>query len=65
MSAVLKLDKSLKLNRDFIQSPDLTDRLSKEDLSKVSSRVWEGYQRDLMSRSRWERRMEAGMDLAM
>ena len=65
MSAVLKLDKRLSLNRDFIQAPNLTDRLSEEDLSKIGSRVWEGYNRDLLSRSRWERRMEAGLDLAM
>ena len=65
MSAVLKFDKSMKLNKDFIDAPNLTDRMSDQDLSKLGNRVWEGYTRDLQSRSSWEKRMEAGLDLAM
>lgn len=65
MSAVLEFDKHIAINRDFIDSPNLVERLSKEDLAKIGNSVWEGYQRDLMSRVAWERRMESAMNLAM
>lgn len=61
----MALDTKLVLNKDLMTSPNLMDKLSKEDLSKISTLVWEGYQRDVNSRIPWVRRMEAGMDLAL
>lgn len=65
MNAIVKLDKRVSINRDFIQSPNLCDRLSENDLTSIGGRIWLGYQRDLVSRSVWEKRNQAGMDLAM
>jgi chaperonin GroES len=59
------LDKKLVINKDVMQSQNLCDRFSKEDLQKIGGLVHRGYQSDLTSRSKWQRRMEAGMDLAM
>lgn len=61
----LQLDTRLTINKDMIDAPNLCDRFSKEDLQKIGGSVWDGFDRDLRSRSKWERRMEAGMDLAM
>jgi chaperonin GroES len=62
---VLNLVKRLFVNHDLIVAPNLCDRLTEEDLTAIGNVVWEGYNRDKTSRSAWERRMEAGMDLAM
>ena len=63
--SVLNLDKKVYITKSLIDAPNLCDRLTKEDLTKISGLVWQGYERDLASRSHWEKRMEAGMDLAM
>jgi len=63
--SVIELDKRVRINKGLIESPNLCDRLTREDLAKIGSLVWDGYVRDKASRSGWERRMEAGMDLAM
>jgi chaperonin GroES len=60
-----KLSKRLVLNSDVASAPNLCDRFSDEDLVYLGQRVWSGYQRDKQSRSKWEKRMEAAMDLAM
>lgn len=62
---IITFDRKLSINRDFIDSPNLCDRLSENDLAKIGGLVWQGYNRDLASREKWARRMEAGMDLAM
>lgn len=57
--------KKVTINKDFIQSPNLCDRFEMEDLDALGDIVWQGYKRDLNSRSKWEKRMNAGMDLAL
>ena len=44
---------------------DLTDRFTPEELDRIGAVVWRGYELDKASRAAWERRMEAGMDLAL
>jgi len=63
--SILNLSTKLVINRDFIDSPNLCDRLPKEDLTRIGEATWEGYSRDLSSRSKWMKRMEAAMDLAL
>lgn len=62
---MLELSSKLTLDADTIKAPNLTDRFSEEDLVKLGEHIWEGYARDKQSRSKWERRTQAGMDLAM
>lgn len=62
---MLELDAKLKINKDLIQAPNLTDRFDEEDLTRIGKLVWEGYRRDRFSRFAWENRMSAAMDLAM
>lgn len=62
---ILTLDRKLSINKGLMDAPNLCDRLSEDDLVKIGNMVYEGYVRDKRSRSTWERRMEAGMDLAM
>jgi chaperonin GroES len=62
---MLKLKSTLKVNKEMIMSPNLTDRLTSDDLDSLGTVVWEGYNRDKMSRQKWETRNAAAMDLAM
>lgn len=62
---IYKFSKKLVINSDVASSPNLCDRFSKEDLTALGTRVWSGFDRDKRSRSKWESRMEAAMDLAM
>jgi chaperonin GroES len=59
------LSTKLTINKDLIQSPNLCDRFDETDLSTIGTWVYEGYQRDLISRLPWERRMTAAMDYAL
>lgn len=60
-----KLDTKLKITRDVINSPNLVDRFTEEDLVTIGARVHDGYSWDEHSRRSWMDRMSAGMDLAM
>jgi chaperonin GroES len=62
---MLDLEKTLSINKDLVQSPDLTDRFTGADLDSIGRLVIEGYKKDRASRFKWERRMNAAMDLAM
>lgn len=62
---MLKLQKHLVLDDEAIKAPNLCGRFSSEDLTAIGAEVWEGYKRDRTSRSRWEKRNENGMDLAL
>ncbi|MDE2106521.1 MAG: hypothetical protein KGL39_55415 [Patescibacteria group bacterium] len=62
---MIHLDNKIILNKDVIDSPNLCDRFSDEDLRKIGNLCWEGYNRDKTSRLDWERRTQAAMDLAM
>lgn len=62
---MLELNTKLKLDKDTIESPNLCERFTKEELDKIGEYVWDGYNRDEQSRVDWFRRSQAGMDLAM
>lgn len=62
---MLKLDQHITLTQETIESPNLCDRFLDADLKRIGMAVWEGYSLDKSSRSAWERRTEAAMDLAM
>lgn len=62
---MLELDGKLTLDKAAIQATNLTDRFSEDDLDKIGTWVSEGYKRDKLSRSKWEFRTAAAMDLAM
>ena len=61
----LHLNKHIKIDESVAKAPNLCDRFDEEDLVAIGQLVWEGYDRDKNSRIKWERRMEAGMNLAM
>lgn len=65
MSTLRQLDKHVTINKGLIESPNLCDRLSTEDLTCIGEAVWNGYARDKASRSKWEKRMDAALDLAL
>lgn len=62
---MLQFERKLVFNRDLIEEPNLVERLSARDRTTIGEAVWLGYQRDLASRTKWSKRMEAAMDLAM
>jgi chaperonin GroES len=61
----LRFSRPISVNQGLIESPNLCDRLTPDDLAALGKRVWDGYVKDKGSRSKWERRNEAAMDLAM
>jgi chaperonin GroES len=63
--ALIQLDRRITLTKDTIQAPNLTDRFSSHDLHTIGETVIRGYEQDLFSRSKWEQRNSAAMDLAM
>lgn len=63
--AWLTLDKALEFDEETIKSSNLCGQFDQVDLDRIGDWIWDGYNRDKMSRSTWERRMEAAMDLAM
>lgn len=62
---MLKLDSKITLNKDTILSPNLCSKFSDTDLQRLGEWIWAGYNRDKLSRHKWERRTEAAMDLAL
>jgi chaperonin GroES len=62
---VLALDRYITLDEEAISSPNLCNRFSEVDLQRIGRHVHGGYTRDDNSRSRWKRRTQAAMDLAM
>lgn len=62
---MLELDGKLTLDADAIFSPNLCDRFSEADLEALGTHVHAGFLRDKQSRSKWEKRTQAAMDLAM
>lgn len=62
---MLNLSSKIVLNKEAIESPNLCDRFKDEDLTTLGGWVWDGYNRDKYSRSKWEQRTSAAMDLAM
>lgn len=62
---MLKLDTKIKFNKDVIESPNLVDRFSEDDLKRLGNFVFDGYTRDEKSRIKWRKRTQAAMDLAL
>lgn len=62
---LLQLPTRIEWTSDVINSPNLTDRFSKDELDTLGTWCYQGYYRDRMSRVHWERRMTAAMELAI
>src|SRR3990167_1974276 len=62
---MLNLDTKLTLDESTIRSPNLVDKFTDADLATLGRVVYEGYITDKFSRSKWDVRTEAAMDLAM
>lgn len=62
---LLTLDQPLLLDEKAVAAANLTDRFTEEDLRRIGQEVKDGYARDKQSRSVWEQRTNAAMDLAM
>ena len=65
MLELSKIKSKIPLTMENIESPNLTGKLDQEDLQTLGEWCSAGYARDKQSRSKWERRTEAAMDLAM
>lgn len=62
---MLILDTTFRIDDALAKSPNLADRFSQDDLARIGAWVFDGYTQDCQSRSDWEKRMQAGMNLAM
>ena len=62
---MLNLDTKLSLNKATIEATNLCDKFTEDELGHIGRFVIDGYKRDLQSRSKWEKRMQAAMDLAL
>jgi chaperonin GroES len=62
---LLQLPTRLVWTEEVIKAPNLCDRFDREELDTLGVWCHQGYQRDRMSRSHWERRMTAAMELAI
>lgn len=62
---MLTLDNPLVLDQAAIDSPNLCDRFTENDLKRIGTECATGYEHDVLSRATWMRRNEAGMDLAL
>lgn len=62
---MLNLETRIRLDASVADSPNLCNRFSSDDLKKLGGWVIEGYKRDQQSRSRWMRRSQAAMNLAL
>ena len=61
----MHLDHHITINTETMKSPNLCSHWSDEDLDRIGNEVWEGYELDKQSRSSWETRSQAAMDLAL
>lgn len=61
---MLNLDHHITLTKEIIESPNICDQFSEDDLKRIGEHVWEQYDIDEKSREPWLRRNSAGMDLA-
>lgn len=62
---MLNLNKTITLDADVINSPNIADLFDEEDLNTISSICLDDYKADIQSRQGWVGRNNAGMDLAM
>src|ERR1035437_8326038 len=61
----MELDYHITINEAAMKSPNLCDHWSDDDLDRIGSEVFEGYEADDHSRSSWKARSQAAMDLAL
>lgn len=61
----LNLETVLEFDEETIKSSNLCEKFTEVECDRIGAWIWDGYNRDKMSRSTWEHRMEAAMDLAM
>lgn len=62
---MLNLERHLSLSEDLCGELNLTEHFSDQDLETIGEEVFRGYEADEQSRSRWLKRTQAAMDLAM
>jgi chaperonin GroES len=62
---MIELDSYLKITKELTEESDLCHYFSEEDLARIGAIVKEGFEQDLESRSTWEKRYQAGLDLAL
>jgi chaperonin GroES len=62
---MLDISTKLTINKDLVDSKNLCDRFTSDELDAIGKVCLDGYKRDRQSRSKWERRNAAAMDLAM
>lgn len=62
---MLRLDARITLDAKAIAATNLCDRFKQKDLDSIGTWVYDGYLRDKGTRSRWEIRSQAALDLAM
>lgn len=61
----LNLDKHITLDKAALSAANLCSKFTDDDLDRIGAWVSEGYAADKQSRSKWESRMSAAMNLAM
>lgn len=62
---MLNLNGHIKITKQVIESPNITDLFDEEDLKKIGEECWDDYKSDVQSREKWLKRTSAAMDLAM
>jgi len=62
---MLNLETQIKLDDKICHEANLCSRFSEDDLKRIGSWCWDGYERDVQSREVWLRRTQAAMDLAL
>lgn len=62
---MLELDTKLSLTPATIESSNLCGYFTDDELARIGTHCWEGYEQDEQSRQHWLKRNEAGMDLAL
>lgn len=62
---MLQLSNHLVIDSEVRQAKNLCDRFSDDDLAKIGQYCYQGFQSDKFSRSAWEDRTSAAMDMAM
>ncbi|MGH7747894.1 MAG: hypothetical protein ACREQ5_24505, partial [Candidatus Dormibacteria bacterium] len=61
---MLELEHHIRLDAAAIKSPNLCSRFTPRDLGRIGTRVYEGFDLDDQSRSKWFQRSESAMNLA-
>lgn len=62
---MFKIQKPITLDAEAIKAANLCDRFDAADLAAIGAQVFAGYTADQTSRSKWVKRSQAAMDLAL